>query len=136
MVRKARTPILEHNDYFAIELPGGDLPPKETDRLTDQGIVVAYDRLPGRRRWQLRGLRFDRDQWTRSGIRAWWAAHEVWLLPSDQLDREVPELCRSYDAPREDLPAILLCHRNTPLVSASQQIKALKQDGGGKGPHR
>ena len=133
MPKKARTPIVEYDDYFAIELPG-DRPPRESDRLTDQALVVAYDRLPGRRRWQLRALRFDREEWTRSSIRRWWAVHEVCFLASDQLDHEVPEICRAYDAPNPDLPTIILCHRNTPLVPARQQIEALK--GGGKGtPH-
>ena len=126
MARKARTPIVEYNDYFAIELPG-ESPPAETDRLTDQAMVVAYNRLPGRNRWQLRELRFDRDEWTRSGIRRWWAAHEVIFLGADQLEHEVPELCRSYEAPSASLPTILLCHRNTPLVSARRQMVALKQ---------
>jgi hypothetical protein len=135
MPRKARTPIVEYNDYFAIELPG-DGQPTDSDRLTDQAMVVAYSRLPGRNRWQLRALRFDRDEWTRSGIRMWWAAHEVIFLGADQLEREVPELCRAYDAPGAGLPTILLVHRNTPLVSARKQMNALKQGPKTGGPHR
>jgi hypothetical protein len=127
MPKKARTPIVEYEDHFAIELPGGDRPPRETDRLTDQALVVAYDRLPGRRRWQLRALRFDREEWTRSGIRRWWAMHEVRFLASDELDHDIPEVCRAYDAPRPDLPAIVLCHRNTALAPARGQMEALKR---------
>lgn len=127
MSKKARTPILEYDDYFAIELPG-DQPAQESDRLTDQAMVIAYDRLPRRQlRWRLRALRFDRGEWTRSGIRRWWAAHEVWFLAQDQLDRPIPEICRTYDAPDPSLPTLVLCHRNTPLVPARQQIKALKR---------
>jgi hypothetical protein len=129
MSRKARTPIVEYDDSFAIELPG-DRPPQERDRLTDQALVVAYDRRPGNRsRWRLRALRFDRDEWTRSAIRRWWAAHEVHLLAQDQLDRPIPELCRSYDTPDPSLPTIVLCHRNTPLAPARQQIQALQRKG-------
>jgi len=135
MPRKARTPIIEYNDYYAIELPG-DGKPAETDRLTDQSIVVAYNRLPGRNRWQLRALRFDRNEWTRSGIRMWWAAHEVIFLGADQLEREVPELCRAYEAPSPGLPTILLVHRNTPLVPARKQMMALKQGPKAGGPHK
>lgn len=136
MPRKARTPIVEYTDYYAIELPG-DGQPTESDRLTDQAIVIAYSRLPGRgARWQLRALRFDRDAWTRSGIRMWWAAHEVMLLGTDQLEREVPELCRAYDAPNAALPTILLVHRNTPLVAARRQMAALKQGPKTGGPHK
>jgi hypothetical protein len=125
MGKKARTPIIESDDYFAIELPG-DRPPQERDRLTDQAMVVAYDRLPRKQpRWRLRTLRFDRDEWTRSGIRRWWAAHEVWFLAGDQLDRPIPEICRTYDSPDPALPTIALCHRNTPLVPARQQMRAL-----------
>ena len=127
MPKKARTPIVEYEDHFAIELPGGDRPPRENDRLTDQALVVAYDRLPARRRWQLRALRFDRDEWTRSGIRRWWAIHEVRFLASDELDHEIPEICRAYDAPKPDLPTIVLCHRNTPLAPARGQMEALKR---------
>ena len=127
MPKKARTPIVEYEDCFAIELPGGDRPPRETDRLTDQAMVVAYDRLPARRRWQLRALRFDRDEWTRSGIRRWWAMHEVRFLSSDELDHDIPEVCRAYDAPRPDLPTIVLCHRNTVLAPARGQMEALKR---------
>ena len=43
MAKKARTPIIEYDDSFAIELPG-DRPPQERDRLSDQAMVVAYDR--------------------------------------------------------------------------------------------
>lgn len=127
MSKKARTPIIEYDDYLAIELPG-DRPPQERDRLTDQALVVVYDRLPRKRtRWRLRALHFDRAEWTRSGIRRWWAAHEVWFLAEDQLDKPVPELCRSYPAPDRDLPTIILCHRNTPLKPARQQMEALSK---------
>ena len=69
MSKKARTPIIEHDDYLAIELPGERVP-QERDRLSDQAMVVAYDRLPQRQaRWRLRALYFDREDWTRSGIR-------------------------------------------------------------------
>ena len=96
MSKKARTPILEYDDSLAIELPG-DRAPQERDRLTDQAMVVAYDRLPRRQpRWRLRALYFDREEWTRSGIRRWWAAHEVWFLAEDQFERPVPEICRFY----------------------------------------
>jgi hypothetical protein len=129
MAKKARTPIVEYEDTFAIEILGDDTP-QERDRLTDQGIVVAYDRRPGGPpRWRLRALYFDRDQWTRSGIRRWWAAHEVHLLAQDQMYKPVPEVCRSYPAPRANLPTIILSHRNTPLVSAKDQLEAL---GGGR----
>ena len=75
MSKKARTPIVEYEDTFAIELPG-EGKPQERDRLSDQAMVIAYDRRPGRQpRWRLRALYFDRDEWTRSGIRRWWAAH-------------------------------------------------------------
>ena len=125
MTKKARTPIMEYEDYFAIEL-AGDQPPQERDRLTDQALVIAYDRRPGqRRRWRLRALLFDRDAWTRSGIREWWAAHEVQFLAEDQLDKPVPEICRAYPAPNPTLPTIVLCHRNTPMVPAQQQIESL-----------
>jgi hypothetical protein len=127
MSKKARTPIIEYDDYLAIELPG-DRPPQERDRLADQAMVVAYDRLPRRQpRWRLRALHFDRDDWTRSGIRRWWAAHEVWFLANDQLDRPIPEICRSYDSPGNSLPAIFLCHRNTPMLPARQQMQALNK---------
>jgi hypothetical protein len=126
MNKKARTPIVEYDQAYAIELPG-DGPPQERDRLSDQGLVVAYDRLPGRQRWRLRSLIFDREEWTRSAIRRWWAAHEVWFLAAGQLDRPVPELCRSYDAPQPSLPTILLCHRNTPMTPAAKQIQDLKE---------
>lgn len=133
MTKKARTPIAEYDDTFAIELPG-DRPPQERDRLTDQALVVAYDRLPRRQpRWRLRALHFDRGEWTRSGIRRWWATHEVWFLADGQLDRPVPEICRTYSPPNSALPTIILCHRNTPLVPARQQIQVLNQ-GRGHGP--
>lgn len=135
MSKKARTPIIEYDDYLAIELPG-DGPPQERDRLTDESLVVAYDRLPGRKpRWRLRALNFDREDWTRSGIRRWWAAHEVWFLAKDQLDRPVPDVCRSYDAPRPDLPTIILTHRNTPMTPARQQMEALRKNPKGAGQH-
>jgi hypothetical protein len=128
---KARTPITEYDDSYAIEL-GGDHPPQERDRLTDQALVIAYDRLPpGRSRWRLRAVFFDRDQWTRSGIRRWWAAHEIRFLTPDQLGDPVPEVCRAYDAPEASLPTIVLCHRNTPMLPAREQIAALKT-----GPHK
>jgi hypothetical protein len=125
MTKKARTPIIEYEDSFAIELPG-DQPPQERDRLTDQALVIAYDRRAGQRpRWRLRALLFDRDAWTRSGIREWWAAHEVQFLAEDQLDKPVSEICRAYHAPNHTLPTIVLCHRNTPMVPAQQQIESL-----------
>jgi hypothetical protein len=134
MSKKARTPIAEYDDSFAIELPGDGVP-QERDRLTDQAIVVAYDRRPGRRsRWRLRALYFDRDEWTRSGIRRWWAAHEVQFLAQDELDTPIPEICRSYDAPGATLPTIILCHRNTPLLPARQQMAALRQGKKHAGP--
>ncbi|NIV31399.1 MAG: hypothetical protein GWN58_18460 [Anaerolineae bacterium] len=125
MAKKARTPIIEYDDSFAIELPG-DRPPQERDRLSDQAMVVAYDRRGRQFRWRLRALYFDREEWTRSGIRRWWAAHEVIFLAEDQLDKPVPEICRSYPAPNPNLPSIVLCHRNTPLVPARKQIQAMK----------
>jgi hypothetical protein len=135
MSKKARTPIVEYDDCFSIELPG-DGRPQERDRLTDQAIVIAYDRIPGRKpRWRLRALNFDREDWTRSGIRRWWAAHEVWFLAEDQLDQPIPEICRSYDAPASGLPTIVLCHRNTPMVPARQQVEALKRKPPGAGRH-
>lgn len=125
MGKKARTPIIEYDNTFAIELPG-DGEPQERDRLTDQGIVIAYDRRPGSHApWRLRALRFDRSEWTRSGIRRWWATHEVHFLAHNQLDRPIPEICRSYPAPNQSLPTIVLCHRNTPLVPARQQMEEL-----------
>jgi hypothetical protein len=124
MSKKARTPIVEYDDSFAIELPG-EQAPQERDRLTDQALVVAYDRRSQRNRWRLRALYFDREEWTRSAIRRWWAAHEVLFLGEDQMDKPVPEICRSYPAPGPGLPTIVLCHRNTPMKPASQQIKAL-----------
>jgi len=125
MIKKARTPIVEYDDCLAIELPG-DGKPQERDRLTDQALVLLYDRLPGRRpRWRLRGIRFDRDEWTRSAIRRWWAAHEIRFLRDDEMDQPIPEICRSYSAPGAGLPAIILCHRNTALTPARQQITAL-----------
>ncbi|MGD2040474.1 MAG: hypothetical protein PVH11_06590 [Anaerolineae bacterium] len=130
MSKKARTPIVEYEDYFAIELPG-ERPPRERDRLTDQAIVVVYDRRPGKKpRWRLRALHFDRGEWTRSGIRRWWAAHEVQFLADDQMDKPVPEICRSYDAPNPSLPTIALCHRNTPMESARKQIASLRNKPG------
>lgn len=127
MVKKARTPIEEYEDSYAIEL-SGDGPPQERDRLSDQSLVIAYDRRPGsRHRWQLRALYFDRDGWTRSGIRRWWAAHEVQFLAADQLDRPIPEICRAYDSADPAVPTIVLCHRNTPLVPADSQMAGLKR---------
>jgi hypothetical protein len=127
MSKKARTPIIEYDDTLAIELPGNG-PPGERDRLTDQAFVVAYDRRPGRKpRWRLRALYFDRDEWTRSGIRRWWAAHEVQLLAEDELDMPIPEICRAYHAPTPSLPTIVLCHRNTPLIPARKQMDDLKR---------
>jgi hypothetical protein len=135
MSKKARTPIVEYEDYFAIELPG-EGSPQERDRLSDQAMVIAYDRLPGRKpRWRLRALHFDQVEWTRSGIRRWWAAHEVWFLAEDQLGQPIPELCRSYDAPDPGLPTIILCHRNTPMIPARQQMEALKRKPKGAHPH-
>lgn len=129
MSKKARTPIIEYEDTFAIELPG-EGQARERDRLTDQALVVAYDRRPGNRpRWRLRALYFDREEWTRSGIRTWWAAHEVRFLAANQLDEPVPEICRSYDTPNTALPTILLCHRNTPMESARRQIEKLNKGG-------
>jgi hypothetical protein len=125
MVKKARTPIIEYDDTFAIEIPG-DGPPQERDRLSDQALVVAYDRRGRQLRWRLRALTFDRDEWTRSGIRRWWAAHEVIFLAEDQLEKPIPEICRSYPAPNPNLPTIVLCHRNTPLVPARKQIQTMK----------
>jgi len=126
MAKKARTPIIEYDDTFAIELPG-DGPPQERDRLSDQALVVAYDRRGRESRWRLRALHFDRDEWTRSGIRRWWAVHEVAFLAEDQLDTPIPEICRAYPAPNPNLPSIILCHRNTPLVAAWKQIQSLKR---------
>lgn len=127
MSKKARTPIVEYDNTFAIEL-AGDQAPQERDRLTDQAMVVAYDHRPGRTpRWRLRALHFDRDDWTRSGIRRWWATHEVQFLSQDQLDKPIPEICRAYHAPGPSLPTIVLCHRNTPLVPARQQMELLKR---------
>jgi hypothetical protein len=132
MSKKARTPIHEYDLYLAIELPG-DHPPQERDRLTDQALVVVYDRRPGGRlRWRLRALHFDRGEWTRSGIRRWWAAHEVCFLANDQLGKPIPEICRAYHAPSPDLPTIVLCHRNTPLIPAQEQMRALAQKAGPK----
>jgi hypothetical protein len=109
MSKKARTPIVEYNDHFAIELPG-DGSPQERDRLTDQAMVVAYDRQPGGKpRWR--------------------------LLAGDQLSQPIPEVCRSYDAPDPHLPTIILCHRNTPMLPAQQQMDALKRNPKSKGPH-
>lgn len=130
MAKKARTPIVEYDDTFAIELPG-DHKPQERDRLTDQAMVITYDRRPGRAlRWRLRALHFDRDEWTRSGIRRWWASHEVQFLAQDQMDKLIPEICRAYQAPDPTLPTIVLCHRNTPLVPASKQMTNLRKKKG------
>lgn len=126
MARKARTPIVEYDDTFAIEL-AGEGPPQERDRLSDQALVVVYDRRGRQLRWRLRALHFDRDEWTRSGIRRWWAAHEVTFLADDQLDTPIPEICRSYPAPNDSLPTIVLCHRNTPLVPARKQIQTMQR---------
>ena len=126
MAKKARTPIIEYDDTFAIELPG-DGPPQERDRLSDQALVVAYDRHGRQFRWRLRALHFDRDEWTRSGIRRWWAVHEVAFLAEDQLNTPIPEICRAYPAPNPNLPSIILCHRNTPLVAARKQIQSMKR---------
>jgi hypothetical protein len=129
MAKKARTPIVEYDDYFAIELPG-EQPPQERDRLADQAMVVVFSRRPGKQqRWRLRALHFDRDEWTRSGIRRWWAVHEVQFLAKDELDKPIPEICRAYDAPNPALPTIVLCHRNTPLASARKQMRKLKGSG-------
>lgn len=126
MAKKARTPIIEYDDTFAIELPG-DGPPQERDRLSDQALVVAYDQRGRQLRWRLRALHFDRDEWTRSGIRRWWAVHEVAFLAEDQLNTPIPEICRAYPAPNPNLPSIILCHRNTPLVAARKQIQSMKR---------
>jgi hypothetical protein len=135
MSKKARTPIVEYDDCFAIELSGSG-PAQERDRLTDQAMVVTYDRRPGRlSRWRLRALQFDRGEWTRSAIRRWWATHEVQLLAQDQLDKPIPEICRAYHAPETTIPTIILCHRNTPMVPAWQQIEALNRNAS-RGPHR
>jgi hypothetical protein len=130
--KKARTPIIEYEDSLAIELPG-EGSPQERDRLDDQAMVVAYDRLPGRQpRWRLRALIFDQDEWTRTGIRRWWAAHEVQFLAENEMDKPIPELCRAYFAPEPGLPAVVLCHRNTPLVPANRQIAGQKSKAGAK----
>jgi len=126
MARKARTPIVEYDATFAIEL-AGEGSPHERDRLSDQAMVIAYDRRGRQLAWRLRALHFDRDEWTRSGIRRWWAVHEVAFLADDQLDTPIPEICRSYPAPNPDLPTIVLCHRNTPLVPARKQIQAMQR---------
>jgi hypothetical protein len=136
MRKRARTPIVEYDDLFSIELPG-DGPPQERDRLTDQFLVVAYDRLSRKpARWRLRALHFDRDEWTRSGIRRWWAAHEVHFLAADGLDTPIPEICRAYDSAEPSVPTIVLCHRNTPMIPADQQMMALRRAGRRRGPHR
>jgi hypothetical protein len=130
--KKAHTPIVEYEDSYAIELPG-DGSPQERDRLSDQAMVVAYDRLPGRQpRWRLRALIFDRGEWTRTGIRRWWAAHEVQFLAENDMDKPIAELCRAYFAPDPSLPTVVLCHRNTPLVPASQQIQSKNRKVGTK----
>lgn len=134
MPKKARTPIVEYEETLAIELPG-DHPPQERDRLSDQALVVAYDRPnPRQQRWRLRALIFDRGEWTRTGIRRWWAVHEVHFLALDQLDKPVPELCRAYHSQDPAVPTILLCHRNTPLVPARKQMRTLEK-GKGKQSH-
>jgi hypothetical protein len=133
-VKKARTPLVEGDTWYAIELPG-EGHPEEFDVLTDQAIRIGYDRLPGRKpRWRLRTLQFDKGEWTKTGIRRWWAEHEVVLLAESQLEREIPEVCRGYDAPSPNLPAIFLCHRNTLPKPAMEQMEELRV-GGGKGRH-
>jgi len=136
---KARTPIVEYDDSYAIEL-GGSHPAQERDRLTDQAMVIAYDRVARTPlQWHLRAIYFDLGQWTRSGIRRWWAAHEVRFLAVDKPDTLVPEVCRAYEAPHPSLPTILLCHRNTPMLSAHQQVAALRaksQSTSSGGPHK
>jgi hypothetical protein len=136
---KARTPIIDYDDSYAIEL-GGSHPAQERDRLTDQAMVIAYDRVAqAPMQWRLRALLFDRGQWTRSGIRRWWAAHEVRFLAADKPDTLVPEVCRAYGAPHPTLPTILLCHRNTPMLPAHQQIAALSTEShrtSSGGPHK
>ncbi len=125
MSLKARTPIVERDDSYAIELGSGQAP-QERDRLTDQAMVIAYDIISSKPlRWRLRAIFFDRGHWTRSGARRWWAAHQIRLLGHDELETAVPEVCRAYEAPSHSLPAILLCHRNTPMRSARQQISEL-----------
>jgi hypothetical protein len=127
MSKKARTPIVEYDDTYAIELSGQGAP-QERDRLSDQALVVAYDRRVGRgSRWRLRALHFDRDEWTRTGIRRWWAVHEVQFLSADQMERPIPEVCRAYFAPDATLPNIVICHRNTPMVPAQQQLQTLSR---------
>jgi hypothetical protein len=127
MSKKARTPIVEYDDSFGIKL-SGERAPQERDRLSDQAMVVAYDRRPGHgSRWRLRALYFDRDEWTRSGIRRWWAVHEVQFLAADQMDKPIPEVCRAYFAPEASLPNIVICHRNTPLIPARQQVQTLSR---------
>jgi hypothetical protein len=125
MAKKARTRINEYEHTYAIELPGNRRP-GERDRLTDQALVVAYERLPrAKPRWRLVGLHFDKDEWTRSGIRRWWATHEVHFLAGDQLGKLVPEVCRAYHSSSASVPTIVLCHRNTPLSPANQQMRKL-----------
>ena len=129
MPKKARTPIIEYDEFFAIELQG-EKAPAERDRLSDQAMVIVYSRRPGRLpRWRLRALHFDRNEWSRSAIRRWWATHEVQFLAEDQMNTAITEICRSYPALSSNLPAIVLCHRNTPLVPARKQIKALAKKG-------
>jgi hypothetical protein len=133
-VKKARTPLAEGDAWYAIQL-AGEGEPQEFDVLTDQAIRIGYDRLPGARpHWRLRSIQFDKDQWSKTAIRRWWAEHEVVLLAESQLDRDVPELCRGYDAPSPELPAILLCHRNTERRPALIQMEELRV-GGGKQRH-
>lgn len=125
MSKKARTPIVEYDDVLGIEL-GGDGEPQERDHLTDQDMVIAYDRRTGKgSRWRLRAIYFDRGAWTRSAIRRWWAAHEIWFLAPSKMGIPVPEICRSYPSPDPSLPTILLCHRNTPQVPADKQLRKL-----------
>lgn len=127
MRKRARTPINEYDETLSIELPG-ERPPQERDRLTDQFLVVAYDRLPrSKDRWRLRALHFDRSEWTRGAIRRWWAAHEVRFLAASELDTPVPEICRAYDSSDSALPTIILCHRNTPMLPADQQMETLRR---------
>jgi hypothetical protein len=128
-VKKARTPLAEGETWYAIELPG-EGKPQEFDVLVDQAMRVGYDRLPGRRlRWRLRTLQFDKGEWTKTAIRRWWAEHEVVLLAESRLDREIPEICRGYDAPASHLPAIFLCHRNTARRPAQAQMDELRVKG-------
>jgi len=118
--------VVERGNSYVIELGAGQAP-QERDRLTDQAMVIAYDLVSSEpARWRLRAIHFDRGHWTRSGARRWWAAHEIRLLAHSELETAVPEVCRAYDAPSFSLPAILLCHRNTPMRCAREQIAALR----------